>query len=177
VRRDPTVQRRVRRDAGARTASRRARSARRGFGGPLRALLALGLSGSLATAGCTSVHNVLGTRDSACFRVIPEARGAVGPAAKFAGVRAVSADFLLREARHRRVKAPATLEAAVHKPTCLVAFTGRFQTASVQLPWVPRPGPYRDAIVVLLQRTGRVIATVLLPRLSLRFRHSFAFVP
>ena len=141
-----------------------------------RALVALGLAGSLLLGACTSVHNVLGTRESACFRVIPEARSAVGEGPKFDGVRAISADALLRGVRRRGVKAPARLTAVVHKSTCLVAFTGRFEPSAVRRPWVVRPGPYHYAVVVLLEPSGRLIATVLLPRLAVRFRHTFAFV-
>jgi hypothetical protein len=48
---------------------------------------------------------------------------------------------------------------------CLVAFGGTFRLATATRGWAPAPGPYRNAIVVVRQSTGKVVATVLFGRL------------
>ncbi len=130
---------------------------------------------ALSLGACTSVRNTLGTRDSTCFRVLPEARNAVGRAPRFEGVRALSAGALLEATKRHSIAVPAAIEHALHKATCLVAFAGRFNLRSVLRAWAPRPGPYNVAIVVVIQATTKVVATALLARMPFRFRHSFAF--
>lgn len=52
--------------------------------------------------GCTAARNGLGTRDSACFRVYPEARAAVHGHGRFAGERYLPPRADHRAARRRR---------------------------------------------------------------------------
>jgi hypothetical protein len=151
-----------------------------------RRSLALALALALAAttfAGCTSARNSLGTRVSSCFRVLPEARAAAGASATFDGVRSLSGAELLTaisEAPHNSPPSapPVVLTAATRLSTCLVAFEGRFSLSSVSRGWAPQPGPYMNAIVVIRQTSGDVVATVLFRRFprSIRFFHGSDFV-
>jgi hypothetical protein len=129
-------------------------------------------------AACTSGGSVLGTRDSACFRVLPIARHDVGQAPKFAGVRHLPSSTLLGELRrHHHTPASAVPESleANRSAACLVAFRGLFTPADVDQAWAPRPGPYHVAIVIVDESNDRLLATVLLRSTPLNFSHQFAF--
>lgn len=140
-------------------------------------LLAL-VAAALVLSSCTSVRNSLGTRTGVCFRVLPEARGAVGPSARFNGVRAIPPSQLLAAYEHavkEHVSVPDGLADNLRKATCLVAFRGSFRLSGVKKGWAPEGGPYHAAIVVLLQSDGEVVVTGLFKKVPLRFAHSFAF--
>jgi hypothetical protein len=141
-------------------------------------LLATLIGATLVLSSCTSVRNSLGTRTGVCFKVIPEARAAVGSSARFDGVRAIPPSELL-SAYERAVKAhvsvPDNLADNLRRATCLVAFRGSFSVTTVKEGWAPRSGPYRVAIVVLLQSDAKVIVTGLFKAVPLRFAHYFAF--
>ena len=55
-------------------------------------MLALTIASAALLAGCTSPRNSLGTTDSRCFKVLPEARLAVRGRGRFSGVRYVTLD-------------------------------------------------------------------------------------
>lgn len=133
-----------------------------------------------ALSGCTAARNILGTRASLCFRVLPEARAAVGKEAVFSGVRALPGSDLVRAIRlfHHARRPPEALAHVAGKMTCLVAFRGRFRVSKVAKGWAPVPGPYRGAVVAVLPSSRQVVATVLFPRIprSIRFLHGLAFL-
>lgn len=126
-----------------------------------------------AAGGCTSPRNVLGPRESACFRVIPAAVRAVGGGARLRGVRDLSPRVLLSARRHRRGVPPAALPPGLRRDRaralCLVGFSGHFAVASVERGFAPWPGPWGFAVVVADPTTGGVVATVLFRRSPLRF--------
>jgi len=76
--------------------------------------------------GCTAARNGLGTRDSACFRVYPEAVAAVHGHGRFAGERYLPPRSLIIDLHD--VVVPDTLQDAARVATCLVAFEGHFTT-------------------------------------------------
>jgi hypothetical protein len=128
-------------------------------------VLAVTLAGA-GLAGCA--HNALNTHDSACFRLIPEGRSSVGPKADFAGVRLLTGGTLVQAVSvmvggHPPV--PVLLNARKRQDACLVAFRGRFSPAEVIRPWTPAAGPYSYAVVVVEEKDGRVVATLLARRL------------
>jgi hypothetical protein len=138
-------------------------------------VLALGLA-AIAMTGCTAARNGLGTHVSSCFRVLPAAQAAAGTSATFDGVRLLPGDALIRtvsDVTKGRPALPDHLTDVSHEATCLVAFRGAFSLASVSRGWAPAPGPYVDAIVVMRQSSGDLVATVLLRRLprAIRFFH------
>ena len=128
----------------------------------------------LATvSGCTSSRNGLGTHDSACFRVLPEALAAVHDHGHLAGERYLPPRELIVSLHN--VVVPDALKDASKVATCLVAFRGHFTVSNVEKPWAPSGNTGRIAIVVVRQRDSMLIATVVLGRIPPRlvFAHVF----
>lgn len=123
--------------------------------------------------GCTASRNGLGTHDSACFRVYPQAFAAVHRHGRFAGERYLPPHALIVQIHN--VVVPDSLVDASRVATCLVAFTGHFSASSVEKGWAPSGRPGRIAIVVIRQRNSVVLATVVLRHIpkSLVFAHVF----
>jgi hypothetical protein len=133
--------------------------------------IALALSGLLA--GCAASRNSLGTRDNACFRVLPEALAAVHDHGHFSGERYLPPRTLILDVSHGTV--PKALAQAARVATCLVAFTGHFKVSGVERGWAPKAQSGRIAIVVVRQRDLVLLATVVLVRIppKLIFAHEF----
>ncbi|MGA2208152.1 MAG: hypothetical protein ABSH30_00800 [Acidimicrobiales bacterium] len=135
----------------------------------------------MALAGCTAARNGLGTHDSQCFRVLPEARAAVGRSADFSGVRALPGNDLVKaiqDLRSTHGTPPDALMDIAPQTTCLVAYRGRFTVGTVSQGWAAEPGPYRAAVVVMGLSNDKVVATVLFRTVphSIEFLHRLAFV-
>jgi hypothetical protein len=136
----------------------------------------LGAFGALA--GCSSARNLLGHPEGRCFRVLPQARRAVGSVPSFSGVRYLPAGQLvadIKRARQHGVKVPDALGDVASRPTCLVSFKGHFALSAVEKGWAPLPGPYLFAVVVTSQQAGTVVGTVLFHKIPLRFAKVFSF--
>jgi hypothetical protein len=116
--------------------------------------------------GCTTARNGLGTHDSACFRVYPEALAAVHGHGRFAGERYLPPRALIIELHG--VVVPDALQDASRVATCLVAFTGRFTVSDVAQGWAPFATAGRMAIVIVRQRDLVLLATVVLNRIPPR---------
>jgi hypothetical protein len=123
--------------------------------------------------GCTASRNALGTHDSACFRVYPEAISAVHRHGRFAGERYLPPRALIIELHN--VQVPDALQDAARVATCLVAFRGRFTAWNVERGWAPSGTAGQIAIVVIRQRDLVLVATVVLGRIPPRlvFAHVF----
>ena len=123
--------------------------------------------------GCTAARNGLGTHDSACFRVYPEAVAAVHGHGRFAGERYLPPRALIIELHD--VAVPDALQDVSRVATCLVAFTGRFTASDVEQGWAPIGSAGRIAIVIVRQRDLVLLATVVLNRIPPRlvFAHVF----
>ena len=147
--------------------------ARRRRLGKATASLAVVLALAGLVGGCTGTRNTLGTHDSACFRVLPEALAAVHGKGHLAGVRYLPAKALIVELHH--VAVPEALTEASRVATCLVAFKGHFSTSEVRRGWSPTGKAGRIAIVVVRQRDLALVATVVLDRVPPRlvFAHVF----
>jgi hypothetical protein len=152
----------------------------------LPSLLALSLL-LAGTAGCTAARNLLGTRISPCFRVLPAAQSAVGerpnggPEPIFIGIQWLSANSLVRAVKKvpgASAPPPAPLVNEHHRGVCAVAFRGAVSPSGSIEPWVPAPVAGKFAIAVVRQSDSRVLATVVLARLppGLRFSKRYAFL-
>jgi len=115
------------------------------------------------SAGCTASRNGLGTHDSVCFRVYPEAFAAVHRHGKFAGVKYLPPRALIVEMPG--VSVPDALQDASRVATCLVAFVGHFSVANVEDGWGPEGKSGRIAIVIVRQRDSLLLGTVVLSRI------------
>lgn len=131
-------------------------------------------------AGCTSVHNALGTHDSPCFRVLPAASRAVGGKGRYQGVRFAAADTLLTGIRREEpttgtvTPPPAGMKVAEHSAVCLVEYKGSYELHALQNGWSPSgatKGSY--AVVIVKQSNNEVLATVLLRHNPIRFARQF----
>ncbi len=118
-------------------------------------------------AACTAEHASLGTGSSPCFLALPAAADAVGHRGHLDGVRLVPASSI-----HAHTRLRALLDRRAGGPVgdvCLVAYTGDFTAATVERPAGSAAG--HDAMVVLTTPHTRLLATVVLERLPVRFRH------
>jgi hypothetical protein len=118
-------------------------------------------------AGCTSVRSNLGTTDDACYLALPAATQAVAGTGKLIGVHLVNVRKLERESTS--LTRALGLDPNDQRQVCTIAFSGRFRSQSVAMPRGQTSG--RFAVVVLTSPANRLIGTVLLDRVPLRFGH------
>lgn len=128
-------------------------------------LLALG-SVPMALSACTAGHTALGTTDSLCFRSLPPAADAVHRKGTFVGVHRLDTKKLLADARVRERQELSSLD---DKTVCAVAFHGNFSPGQVEHAYRERHGRY--AVVLVTARDNKVVASFVLNRLPLEFRH------
>jgi hypothetical protein len=132
----------------------------------IAALMATGVLG-----GCAADRAALGTNSSPCYRALAVAEDAVHSRGTFAGVRLVGTSSLrhlphLEQILEERMPTRLTT-------VCLVAYRGEFRPIQVERPAGPVPpgGVGHFAVVVVSTPQNRLIATVLLEREPVRFRH------
>jgi len=125
--------------------------------------LALGLG---SAAGCSSVHESLGTSDSPCYVALPTATAAAGTAGHFDGVRLMKVSSVA----FPRLQSALQQAGIVSGRVCLVAFKGNFTSATVSHPSGRASGHL--AVVVLRYPSGSLVATVLFSKLPTKFGHS-----
>lgn len=137
------------------------------------ALAGLVVAAGLLLGACTSPRNALGTPASRCFKVLPAARLAVHGKGHFTGVRYVTTADLVRSlhALHPALLGLPSGVAPLRTEVCLVAYTGHFAASTVVRDWPARTRSGRLALVVVRARDGRVLATIVLAKLPLRFSH------
>ncbi len=138
------------------------------------AVLVVALAAVFA-GGCTTARNSLGPKDSACFRVLPEAEAAVHHKGKFSGVRLTTAQILLTDLRKKPhpiapiVEKALVQEAKDHPKSslCLAAYKGSFDPSTVELGWSPtgQKGPW--ALVAIRLPSAVVVATIVLEKTPL----------
>lgn len=146
------------------TATGRRRLRRRG---PRRAALAVLIVAVLA-AGCTSARSNLGTSDSSCYLALPSAVKAVGSHARLIGVHLFTLGKLKREAPRLQREFSPQLRSG--EKVCVLAFSGQFTPSSVSKGRGLPSGTV--AVVVVATPSNRLLGTVVLRRVPLRFTHS-----
>jgi hypothetical protein len=129
------------------------------------------IASACTLAGCTSPRNTLGTADSRCFKVLPEARSAVHGKGRFSGVRYVTLTAFNHALHHldpQLVDFPVQVS---HRLTavCIVAYSGHFEAADVLHAWTGGATSGRLALVLMRPSDASVLATVVLPNAPLRF--------
>jgi hypothetical protein len=125
------------------------------------------LSAWLAS-GCTSARANLGTTASSCYLALPAATQATGTHAKFLGVQLFSLNGLKKEAP--KLYARIAAQPTTRQQVCVFAFSGQFTQATVSHPRGRPSGPV--AVVVLARPSNRLLGTIILARIPLRFAHS-----
>ena len=127
--------------------------------------------GTLSVTGCTAARDTLGTNSSPCFRALALAADAVRDRGAFAGVRLVSASSLAKLQRVDKVLAQRS-RTRLHN-VCLVSYRGTFRPDQVKLPAGPVPpsGEGHFAVVVVTNPQNVLLATFVLEKEPVRFRH------
>jgi len=139
--------------------------------GDLRRRALVGLAGLLALtlAGCSSAHDSLGTSDGGCFVALPTADTAIHHHGRLLGARLVAVSGLRRRNDHLVYETAVEARGPKARRVCLVAFVGRFSSATVEQPEGAASG--KLAIVVIEYPDSRLLGTVVLSRLPDRFGH------
>jgi hypothetical protein len=139
--------------------------------GTLRRRILVGLAGLLALtlAGCSSAHDSLGTSDGGCFIALPTADTAIHHHGQLLGARLVAVSDLRRRKDQLVYQAAEEARGPRARRVCLVAFVGRFSSATVEQPEGGATG--KLAIVVIEYPDSRLLGTVVLSHLPDRFGH------
>ena len=130
--------------------------------------LALTLSATVLT-GCTSARTNQGTADESCYLALPTAQKAVGGKGHLAGVRKVSLNTLRGMAP--RLYGHLSDDVPGHQAVCLAAYRGHFTQDEVQKPLGRQSGPL--AVAVVTTPGNKVLGTLILNRIPVRFQHQF----
>ena len=130
--------------------------------------LALVVSATVLT-GCTSARTNQGTTDESCYLSLPAAQKAVGGHGHLAGVRKVSLSALRGMAPHLYGDLSDAL--SPRQAVCLAAYKGHFMSSEVQKPLGRSSGPL--AVAVVTTPGNKVLGTLILERLPVRFQHPF----
>jgi hypothetical protein len=141
--------------------------------GGLPRLVAIGLVvvGPMWLAGCTAARDTLGTNSSPCFRALALAEDAVHHRGEFAGVRLVS-DSTLSKRSHFESVLKQRSTTPLHD-LCLVSYRGSYRPSQVKRPAgkVPASGVGHFAIVAVSTPQNKLLATFVLEKEPVRFRH------
>ncbi len=134
-----------------------------------RNMLVLAAAVAVATGltACTAVRDDLGTANGPCYIALPAATAAVHGEGRLDGVRLVSISSLDRS---RFLYRTATAARGRGRRVCLVAFRGSFAASRVTKPRGHPSG--KLAIVVLDYPENRLLGTVILRHVPVRFGHS-----
>jgi hypothetical protein len=122
----------------------------------------------LLAAGCTSARSNLGTSDSSCYLALPAATKAVGSHGRLLGVHL----FTLTELRHQAPKLTTAIspKGPSSERVCVIAFSGHFRASTMTKPHGRPAG--QVAIAVMTTPSNKLLGTVILRRIPLRFSHS-----
>lgn len=126
-------------------------------------------------SGCTSPRDVLGPKESPCYRAIAVAKLAVRGAGSFSGVRELSVKSLLAALEQGR-PGPSDIPVRLVRAQdglCLVAYRGRYSDSNVTHAWPLDPAPDRYAVVVVREAEATVVTTILVRKAPLRLTKVF----
>ena len=122
-------------------------------------------------AGCSSARVGLGTTDESCYLELPTAAKAVGGHGHLEGIRKYSVDGL-------KGVAPKLYNFLIHEypktqAVCLAGYSGTFTRGMVMKPQAQAMG--KLAVVVVSTPDNKLLATVILTKLPVRFLHTHPF--
>ncbi len=143
-------------------------------GRPWRSVLS-GLCGLVllasVLAGCSSARVGLGTTDESCYLALPTAAKAVGGHGHLEGIRKYTVSGLKGIAP--RLYGFLVTQAPRTQAVCLAGYTGTFTKAMVTKPLGHTAG--KLAVVVVTTPGNKLLGTVLLTKLPVRFAHTHPF--
>jgi hypothetical protein len=123
-------------------------------------------------ASCSSARSDLGTTDESCYLTLPTAARAVGGHGHLEGVRKFSFSDLHGMAP-RLYGQLAHDDLAQKQALCLAAYTGHFTASEVAKPLGHRSGT--SAVAVVTTPANRLLGTLILTKLPVRFEHTHPF--
>jgi len=132
------------------------------------AAASLVLAATLLTA-CSAARTDLGTTDESCYLALPTAAKAVGGHGHLEGVRKYSVSGLKTVAP--RLYSRYAQDLPKGKSVCLAAYTGHFSESEVMKPVGRSSGTL--AIAVVTWPNKDLLATLILTKTPVRFRHIF----
>ncbi|HEY5024306.1 MAG TPA: hypothetical protein VII76_04955 [Acidimicrobiales bacterium] len=134
-------------------------------------VVAVVVVGSSWLSGCTAARDTLGTNSSPCFHALALAADAVHDRGEFAGVRLV-ADSTLAHVHQVEAVLEQRSSTPLHN-VCLVAYRGDFRLSQVRRPAgkIPASGVGHFAMVVVSTPQNTLLATFVLEKEPVRFRH------
>jgi hypothetical protein len=127
--------------------------------------------GASVFAGCTSARSDLGTTDESCYLALPTASQAVGGHGHLSGIRKYRVEDMKNVAP--RLYDYIADQAPRTQVICLAGYTGHFTKAMVEKP-IGRPTGTL-AVVVVTSPHNKVLATLILKKLPVRFQHTHPF--
>jgi hypothetical protein len=122
-------------------------------------------------AGCTSARTDVGTSDESCYLSLPAATHAVGGHGHLEGIRKLS-PAQLRQMAPRLYQSLAR-QMSPRQNLCVAAFTGHFTSEEVSKPLGRDEGVF--AVAVLTTPANRLIGTLILRKVPVRFNHTHTF--
>jgi hypothetical protein len=122
-------------------------------------------------AGCSSARIGLGTSDESCYLALPTASKAVGGHAHLQGIRKYSISGL-------KGVAPKLYDALAdqvgkRQSVCIAGYTGTFTASAVTKAMGRSSG--KLAVVVVATPANKVLGTLILSKLPVRFQHTHPF--
>jgi hypothetical protein len=140
---------------------------------PRRRLLGLLAAVVLAAAltACTSARTDVGTSDESCYLSLPAATRTVGGHGHLEGIR----KFTSTQFRQLvpRLSQDLAGQVSPRQDLCVAAFSGYFTSEEVSKPLGRDQGSF--AVVVLTTPTNRLLGTIILRRVPVRFNHTHPF--
>jgi hypothetical protein len=127
--------------------------------------------GAVVFAGCSSARAGLGTSDESCYLALPTATKAVGGHGHLSGIRKYKVADL-------KGVAPQLYDALADQAPktqviCLAGYTGLFSKEMVERPMGRPTG--KLAVVVVTSPGNKVLGTLILEKLPVRFQHTHLF--
>lgn len=121
------------------------------------------------SSGCTSARTSQGTSDESCYLELPTAQKAVGGNGHFAGVRKFSMPQLHGMAP--RLYASVSHGVSTRQAVCVAAYKGHFTSSEVRKPLGRTSGTL--AVAVVTSPGNRLLGTLILAHVPVRFQHQF----
>ena len=122
-------------------------------------------------AGCTSARAGLGTSDESCYLALPTASKAVGGHGHLTGIRKYRVQDMKNLAP--RLYDYLSDQASKTQVICLAGYTGVFSKGMVEKPIGRATG--KLAVVVVTSPGNKVLGTLILKKLPVRFQHTHPF--
>jgi hypothetical protein len=137
----------------------------------LQGFLAAGVLSASLLSACTSARTDVGTADESCYISLPAATRAVGGHGHLQGIRKFSATQLRQTAP--RLYQDLVNQVPPRQSLCVAAFSGHFTSNEVSKPLGREEGVF--AVVVLTTPANRLLGTLILSRVPVRFNHTHPF--